>query len=906
VLGLLVLMACPVRGQAAILRVPRDYPSIQAALAAARTGDTVLVAAGIYHESLTMKPGVRLQGEPGAILDGRQTSGPLVSARSGVERTAVLSGFVIRYGQHAGILLNQAAPTIRNNVITQNRGPGIACLQASPHIVNNIITRNGDGGIVCKYPNTAPTIVYNDVWQNQPTDYQGCIPGEGNLHQEPRFRDAQHDDYRLRDDSPLIDAGHPAAALRDTDGSRSDMGIGGGPLRRPWHRLGRAPGGLQNSLSFQGLPGLIDIPTATMVPSGSVDMEYNVKRDRNVFPGIDAQKNFSFAIGLLPRITIGGRGTVTSKDGRDQARDISANVQILLLEEGLWWPAVAIGLQDISGGNNLFESDYLVLSKSLFGRVRGTVGFGTGPDTLEGLFAGAELKLNRFITLMGEYDTDDINVGIRLLPLPKKLEAYGIPRPTVDLIWQDGNDFTWGVSLRSILGEAKFQAQRAARAHKRYQRWTQPPDLSLQAISDQLQATLLARGLENVRVTMVPVAQGTTAVVEYENRRYNRNELDGLGLVLGLTATRTPPSVTHMSIIVKEVNLPVLQFTTSMDDYLAFINEQMSERTFARRVHITQQVQWPAEMGQPAATTAIGNRSWLKVDAFLRPGIATRILTERGVADMRFSLLPDAFMQLFPGMVVNLRANIPVTQTPNFPGRLDDPEVDRVLLHQTLRLPLGKWSPFITGLTQFSVGRFSGEEVGIANETALTFLEGWIFVKSAFARLGSSFSALDHWVALGNGRLRYPPWDLTLSVTAGQFLDGDRGIATDLSRFFGNTEIGVFFRHSDNGSLAGLRLGIPLTPARELKPMRFRPRPPDLFTYEQRTTVLTERNVVRNDIGRTLRTDHEIERVYWNRDRLYPVYIRQHIDTLKQAIRKWVDEGNGHITGRKQHATSES
>jgi hypothetical protein len=180
--------------------------------------------------------------------------------------------------------------------------------------------------------------------------------------------------------------------------------------------------------------------------------------------------------------------------------------------------------------------------------------------------------------------------------------------------------------------------------------------------------------------------------------------------------------------------------------------------------------------------------------------------------------------------------------------------------------------------------------VGIANETAVTLLEGILFVKGSLARVGSSYTDLDRWVALANGRVRYPPWDLTLSVTAGRFLDQDQGVSVDLGRFFGNTELGVFLRHSDNGSLVGLRLGIPLTVAKELPPWRFRPRLPDLYTYEQRTTVFADRNLIRNDIGRVLSTGHEIERVYWNRDRLYPAYIQQHVDTLKQAVRRWIDD----------------
>ena len=93
-----------------------------------------------------------------------------------------------------------------------------------------------------------------------------------------------------------------------------------------------------------------------------------------------------------------------------------------------------------------------------------------GPDVLDGPFAGVELALNRFVTLLGEYDAHAVNAGVRLFPLPEKWEAYGIPRPTVDVLWQEGGHISWGISFRSVLGEAKFQAQRVARADKRYHR----------------------------------------------------------------------------------------------------------------------------------------------------------------------------------------------------------------------------------------------------------------------------------------------------------------------------------------------------------------------------------------------------------------------------------------------------
>lgn len=907
VLGLLGGLICLATPHAAVLRVPQEYPTIQEGLTAASLGDIVLVAPGLYFESVVMKPGVHIHGEPGAILDGSQASGAIVSAWQGVERSAILSGFVIRRGQQAGILLNQASPTIRNNIIIDNAGAGIDCAQASPAVLNNILVTNGGGGIACRYPGTNPVITHNAWWGNQPTAYVRCLPGEGNLQEAPRFVNAQQGNYRLHADSVLIDAGDPQAIFNDADGSRSDLGIYGGPqpkaarpkssLASTTEELFSAPKILRDGIALQGLPGMINTPTATTVPPGSLDVGFNTWRDPRVFPGVGRQKNFNFAVGLLPRVTIGGRGTVATDTDRgvDLAGDISANVQFLALDEGLWWPAVAVGLQDVGGGARNFRSSYVTLSKSAFGRVRGTLGVGFGPDVLNGPFGGVELALNRFVTLIGEYDSHQLNAGVRLFPLPETWETYGVPRTTVDLTWRQGQHFAWGVALRSTLGEGKFQAQRAQRAAQRYSRRIVPGqgERPLQRVSEELQSLLITQGFENVRVAVVVLAQGPTLVVEYENRRYNRDELDGLGVVMGWVALSSPASVTHMHIIIKEINLPVLQVVTNVDDFLAFVNEHISAHAFAQKVMVSQQVRSPLQDVQPEADTAVAHRSWWHVDVFVRPGIETAILTELGVADARFQLFPDVFFHLTPGTVVNVGADIPVVQTGGLLSEpLASPALDRLLLHQALRLPLGAWAREGAGLTQVSIGRFNREEVGIAHETALTFLEGQLFFKGTLARLGPSFTQLDRWVALANGRVRYPPWDMTVSVTGGLFLDRDRGVAVEVSRFFGTTEIGIFLRHTNHGSQAGLRLGIPLTLPKELAPWYIRPRLPDLFTYEQRTTVFTDRNIVRNDIGRVLNTGHDLERIYWNRDRLYPVYIRQHVDTLKDAVRRWIDEGS--------------
>lgn len=167
-----------------VIRVPAEYPVIQAGIDAALDEDTVLVASGIYS------------GEGNFDLDfaGKAI---LVSSESGPESTiidadeagrgfyfhrnetsaSVLKGFKIINGYvpsescGGGIFCYYSSPTIRGNIITECDaywGGGIGFLYASPTIDGNLIVDNTSdrGGGIASLGATSAVISGNTIINN--------------------------------------------------------------------------------------------------------------------------------------------------------------------------------------------------------------------------------------------------------------------------------------------------------------------------------------------------------------------------------------------------------------------------------------------------------------------------------------------------------------------------------------------------------------------------------------------------------------------------------------------------------------------------------------------------------------------------------------------------------------------
>ena len=647
----------------------------------------------------------------------------------------------------------------------------------------------------------------------------------------------------------------------------------------------------RNPVSLSGFSGLIFVPTGATTPSGSVDFTFD-NTHNSLEIGHDVQqrglqRNVFLVLGLFPRLTVGARGTLAQDAVHLDVRDLSVNVQLLARREGRVAPALAIGMQDIGqGARPFFQSKFVVATKTLGDRATATVGYGTGPKVLNGLFGGVAVALVPWATVLGDYDGTSTNGSLRLFPFPSLSDRLGV-QPRIDLAWTKGREASIGAGFRTRLGGdgealrgiASPGPDRPVGAAIR----PTGPGAAPSEVSAAV-AELVALGFENVRVGVSHAETGPTLMVEYENRRFNRDELDALGIVMAVAARHADRSVRRLRVTIRRVDLPVMAVETDLAGFNAFVEERLDAPSFATQLVISSA---PERSVFEHAPGGPANVSRWKVDLFVRPRVETNFLTDLGVAEFRVSVLPDAYVQLGRGLVLNARGTIPVNTTKGFDRSLENQNADRLLLHQAMRLP-GVDRPDVSALTQFSLGRFGYDAVGIANEMDISVADGRISIGSTLALFGKSPRQLDHSVALGTVRVRDVAWDVTAGLTAGRFRRGDVGGMADLSRMFGSTELAFFFRSTDFASSAGIRVGVPLTPARELKPGRIRPRLPDLHVQELQSTVLDSRPTLRRDVARPLATDQEIQRVFRARDRLQPATVRAHVETLRLAARRWV------------------
>ncbi|MHB8838382.1 MAG: hypothetical protein ACYC7F_05460 [Gemmatimonadaceae bacterium] len=207
----------------------------------------------------------------------------------------------------------------------------------------------------------------------------------------------------------------------------------------------------------------------------------------------------------------------------------------------------------------------------------------------------------------------------------------------------------------------------------------------------------------------------------------------------------------------------------------------------------------------------------------------------------------------------------------------------RLLLHAATRLPDGLLPRGAMGIGQLSVGRLGQRQVGAQWDQNVVLRGGRWSVGMTGTVFGEAASRIDHSYVFGTVRWHRPQQELMTSLSAGRFRYGDVGAVAEVSRRFGLAEVGFALRATDLSTQAGVRVSVPISPRRQLRPRAVRVVLPDYYEHSEEVTVFEDFPVMRVDVARTLDIGHDVLRAYAGRDWLNEGTIRSRAWAIRNA-----------------------
>ncbi|MCD6119661.1 YjbH domain-containing protein [bacterium] len=597
--------------------------------------------------------------------------------------------------------------------------------------------------------------------------------------------------------------------------------------------------------NLEGAGGLINTPSAEATEDGVVYLGLNKNlnlTDDDKFSGL-VQYSYFFNIGFLPHLEISGR-IVRFPDYEEERvarfgdyKDREGSIKFQLLDESDTLPAFAIGAMDIGGESRHQEAYYAVAQKTLMNNLRVNIGGGTGK--FEGVFGGIDWEPSTGFHVMAEYDTESVNAGLRYSPTDwLTLTAASL----------DGEEFGYGIVTRFDLLD--FRKRKHAEPRQPVVRWDPAGG---QADPRVLADRLVEYGFENVRAFV----SDDELIVFYENRMYLLEER-ALGLVLIISCMHAPEGIDKVRVITLLDDVPHLDTVVPPDEFLEFVRGE-SDLDSAKSLI---DVDYHRSIAKPEGVKRL-NETRLKTDFFFKPGIDFDAGKPFEPFRQRITLLLDPEVKLGRGLFARGRASYTVNNNLN---DIDGFNIERGWLGFTGRA--GNFSWLAKG-GLMDIDQYGGN------------IEAEYDIQQFNAVIGGNFGYLDDRVynteyvqAVGKFEKRFPKYDLTARVCAGQFQYEDTGLSAEVTRYFGPVEVSFFAYRTGNDSFneGGVSFFVPLPfyDDGHLDKVRFGIAPEWSFTYRTEDAA----NALLTLSGQDLR-------MY--RSRLHPDYILAHLDDLRRA-----------------------
>jgi|GEM_PF-809607 len=219
-----------------------QFTSINTAIINSVAGDTIKVLPGSYFEQVTINKNVVVMGSGYESTIINSNSDPTINMSIGKLQWFMISstggdGVYLTGGLVTNCVIigcsgfgiynhtSTSSASVINCIVMNNVIHGICADNSSTLNVTNCISINNGynkQGFCNNYSGWGTlNLSYSDGSQNNTAGNQGCI------NQDPKFTSPSTTDFHISEGSPCWNSGNPA--LKDPDGSVSDMGYFGGP-----------------------------------------------------------------------------------------------------------------------------------------------------------------------------------------------------------------------------------------------------------------------------------------------------------------------------------------------------------------------------------------------------------------------------------------------------------------------------------------------------------------------------------------------------------------------------------------------------------------------------------------------------------------------------------------------------
>jgi hypothetical protein len=658
-------------------------------------------------------------------------------------------------------------------------------------------------------------------------------------------------------------------------------------------------------VNTQGVTGGLVIPYADVLSQGSVAVTTGNYREPQLGKPSVVQQNSSFGVGLLPGVEFFGRFaeyTQSNSGVLNGIRDISANLKVQLPSFGAGFPKIALGMNDVNGGAVYFKSTYAVASdqygpfKVALGYAQGQTRVVGGAPTFDGFFRGVNVKLtDNGLSGLAELEGAQKHIGLRwttgpLAPLANSKIIGQVQRSYGDYagIGLSAPANSLAVSLVVPIGEndrsqAKFQpnAKQALPALDAALQQMQQSGMQPTAHDrlEVLKNALIDAGLERVRVGL----HGSVLVVEYENHRYAHNEVDALGVLFGLAAELAPKEAKRINAVTFKEGLRLYETGVGLDVYRVFLRDGE-----AKSVNDT--LSWervPTDVATSTEWVDAKESSSSVVRFEIKPDFNYTLGTEVGAFDYSLAANIKITAPLWSGAQLFSNYIVPISNSNN----MSDGAVFGIYRQRSGSRALGLQQSFWVGshvLNQVSLGRFHYDVVGVQAESTIFVPSTDDVIRlqgSGYERAPGGLAGQDRAFS-ASYRHAFSPLT-SIELGAQRYSDGSQGPSIDLTRWFGDMSVQVFYRKGGNNQFAGLQLSLPLTPRQGMTPKSVFFGGAGQYSQGFRTRLTTAASPANNVIPgavTSLKFESSLDQELLNSGRISRAYIRSQLGRMRNAF----------------------